>query len=1602
MPSSIPSIFSDCHVLHLYLADKPKDNTLTGSVPSQDKASRGKMRRGFQLERLAQLLRLRFVKIPWKYLRLKMSEEDDNLKVKIAEPKQKVVKSKKTTMIFPRHREMEKSGGDSNKSRTLNASFIRNVDGKIMGKDGLHTEDFPSLVSVPVDKVPNAATKEPCIQATTEKEGHHAAVESDIFWNTSCKDGNSKSSTSESVSKEHDIIKPTNSFAGVLMDKLFKKVVKIKEMRSEVNVAGAAVTIPFEAVEAVNAGFINTLVGYFIGDSEKCPNLPKENTKPKANEEGFTEVKSKKTKKQSTRKQVEGIRLSKPNLNLQYRRVDPKSKKSDGNKDGKKHVSEVNLSLEGAASTSTNNVIKLKNSYSSLEDDETDWDNTGTKLSVIDESDSEDVDEVMVLEEPNGHKNDLRWNHNDVDISVINQDDQSMHIRVWVKADRKEFFCSIVYAHNRYTQRRLLWNNLWFHKLYVRDRPWCILGDFNAALFLHDYSVGISNIDISMREFKECVEDLEILDVQYSGLQFTWTQKPKGNEGLLKKIDRVMANLKFNDVFVGSHAIFKPYRNSDHAPSVLCIPSVIKPKPKPFKFYNLITSNDNFKRVVLEGWTKYVSGFHMFRVQVRLDADPFNESIREEEAMILVAFNEACLMEEKFLKQKAKIDWLREGDSNSAYFHKSVKSRISRSRIDVISSENGEIFENEHVADAFVNHYKMSLGQPGNTSDFCDIDLFRVRLDESLALDMTRQVTLQEVKSALFSMGNDKSPGPGGYTAAFFKESWDIVADDFVAAVREFFANGKLLRELNHTIIALIPKESLKVLISPNQSAFVSGRSIADNILLTQELMHNYHLDRGVARCAFKVDIQKAYDTVDWVFLKNILAGFGFHDRMIGWIMECVTTTSFSISINGSLHGFFKGKRSLRQRDPLSPYLFTLVMEILTLMLQRGVDSGNLFVYHRYCSKMKLINLCFADDLFLFSHGDTDSVKVIKGALNEFQEASGLKGRSKVAWEAVCLPKDEGGLGVRRLDTFNKALMVSHIWKLLSLKESLWVKWVHIYKLKGRNRGPSRCAFKVDIQKAYDTVDWNFLRSILVGFGFHHVMCGNILSYGTYLNCNSRTRNSFTYDPIPESLDEVQISPNPPPQCHFSVNPLIDHHYCYEYGNSLNDFFCYQCACEFCGNDAHSTLGPLADFVSSRDRCLAGLNASLNVREVLHDGIWSWPLELCSKYPQLQNIQCKSSNLNGDRLEWRDEGGMVKPFSVSMVWSTIRHRNPKVDWYDAVWFPYCIPRHAFNLWLVINQKLKTQDKVTSWEVSDSLMTVCSLCEMVQDSHDHIFFECPFSKQVWLYMKSFAALPNSNEVFQQILLEVISFSKRKSPKEARKKQIEEEQAAKAQNSKIPFCCDDDDDYNSAITPNEPVDSLSMGDEHLDTIPATESEEFIKSSVENLVPNPSESEGESGCDVTACFTTFSNVLFDAEYDFYSVNDQSFFDEDFPKEIYSNPLFDEEIIPMKKDPHSFNDEFDLIESMLNHDSSIIISSKIESFFDEFAGEVTLHKSIPPGIDETNCYPEEKNHFTKRLLYDNSSPRPLEEFVYDNSDADIESFSPSPIPVEDSYGGN
>lgn len=138
-----------------------------------------------------------------------------------------------------------------------------------------------------------------------------------------------------------------------------------------------------------------------------------------------------------------------------------------------------------------------------------------------------------------------------------------------------------------------------------------------------------------------------------------------------------------------------------------------------------------------------------------------------------------------------------------------------------------------------------------------------------------------------------------------------------------------------------------------------------------------------------KVDIAKAFDTISWSFILNCLAGIGVPNRFIRWIESCITTPTFTVGYNGRVHGYFKGKRRLRQGDPLSPYLFVIAMNCLSTLLNEGAMEGR-FNYHDKCASTKLTHLCFADDLLIFTDGSANAVNAVLEILEEFKTMSGL------------------------------------------------------------------------------------------------------------------------------------------------------------------------------------------------------------------------------------------------------------------------------------------------------------------------------------------------------------------------------------------------------------------------------------------------------------------------------------------------------------------------------------------------------------------------------------------------------------------------------------
>ncbi|GJZ82962.1 reverse transcriptase domain, reverse transcriptase zinc-binding domain protein [Tanacetum coccineum] len=191
---------------------------------------------------------------------------------------------------------------------------------------------------------------------------------------------------------------------------------------------------------------------------------------------------------------------------------------------------------------------------------------------------------------------------------------------------------------------------------------------------------------------------------------------------------------------------------------------------------------------------------------------------------------------------------------------------------------------------------------------------------------------------------------------------------------------------------------------------------------------------------------------------------------------------------------------------------------------------------------------------------------------------------------------------------------------------------------------------------------------------------------------------------------------------------------------------------------------PLSSIISSRDIFRAGWNLSTKVRDLIHEGNWHWPNDWTTKYPLLCDIPVPMiSNEKCDYLEWRDNDGVGKPFSVYHVWNSISPRDNVVPWADFVWFCNCIPRHAFNMWLIIKKRLKTQDSLCVWDVAVGHSTMSSLCETQPDSHEHLFFECAFSQQIWMHLKKFAGLSNSGYTFDSILTLLLPVAKRKASK-----------------------------------------------------------------------------------------------------------------------------------------------------------------------------------------------------------------------------------------------
>lgn len=786
---------------------------------------------------------------------------------------------------------------------------------------------------------------------------------------------------------------------------------------------------------------------------------------------------------------------------------------------------------------------------------------------------------------------------------------------------------------------------------------------------------------------------------------------------------------------------------------------------------------------------------------------------RESEALTRWTF--LSKLEEKVLSQRAKIHWLVIGDGNNKTFHRAAQVREIRNSIREIKREDGTFADNqEDIKEEAVNYFSKFLNH--TPPDFTGISTEKLQdilhydcSEENMAM-LVGEVTADQIKKVLFGMAAEKSPGPDGYSSEFFRSTWAITGGDFVQAVQSFFDKGFLPKGINSTILALIPKKTdaiymkdyrpisccnviykviskilasrlkrlLPTFVSTNQSAFVKDRLLMENVLLASELVKSYHKSSVSARCAVKIDISKAFDSVQWPFLISVLEAMSLPGKFILWIKRCIELASFSVQINGELAGYFNSKRGLRQGCSLSPFLFVICMQVLTKLLDRAAREGRLG-YHPYCKDLSLTHLCFADDVIVFSDGKKKSIEGILEVFQEFAKISGLN----ISLEKSTLflagvkeddsanildqfPFEAGSLPVRYLGLplLSKKMSADDYSPLISRiknKISSWTArhlsfagrlqligsvlysithfWMSAFRL------PKQCIQEINSLCSAFLWSGPVLSTQKAKKAWSDV-CKPKEEGGLGLRSLEETNNVYCLKLIWRILSARS-----------SLWVQWIHRYLIRKGSfwsvkessSLGSWM-WKKLLKFRARamelaQVEVANGSVASFWFDRWSPLGVLISLTGEGGCLRLGI---PIHSTVEYAvqvyrkrrhrthvllqieqEIMNLQAQGLGHHDDTYLWMRENGEFRPdFLSSHTWNLTRRQAPRVPWFKAIWFKEATPKYSFLSWLAAHDRLSTGDKLLRW--NPQATATCWLCSGTLETRDHLFFECSFSAEIW--------------------------------------------------------------------------------------------------------------------------------------------------------------------------------------------------------------------------------------------------------------------------------
>jgi hypothetical protein len=446
----------------------------------------------------------------------------------------------------------------------------------------------------------------------------------------------------------------------------------------------------------------------------------------------------------------------------------------------------------------------------------------------------------------------------------------------------------------------------------------------------------------------------------------------------------------------------------------------------------VLTQKLKLLKIKLKSWNKACFGnvndmvcnaeLKLDQIQKQIQDNGHSDVLLLEEKQASFELEKALSKQEAFWQEKARLNWHLEGDRNTKFFHRIAKIKHSTKPIHSLHDGETVITDQNLISEHIISYYKNLF-----CSNFVLQDsLLAEEVIPSLVTDeinalLTVLPSHLEIKSAVFALNKDSAPGPDGFGAFFFQHYWEIIKNDVISAVLEFFTTSWILPGFNSNIIALLPKfpEASSIdqyrpiamanfkfkviskiiadmlaslmpnLISVEQKGFIHGRDIKDCLCIASEAANLLHNKSFGGNVALKIDITKAFDSLEWSFLLKVLRLFGFNEVFCNWIHVILQSAFLSVSINGQSYGYFNCSRGVRQGDPLSPLLFCLAEDVLSRSISKLVSQGKLNLIKGTRNINVPSRSFYADDLMIFCKGNIAGLRVLKDLFNRYAMESG-------------------------------------------------------------------------------------------------------------------------------------------------------------------------------------------------------------------------------------------------------------------------------------------------------------------------------------------------------------------------------------------------------------------------------------------------------------------------------------------------------------------------------------------------------------------------------------------------------------------------------------